>query len=840
MAQAGFASGRGWLHGYGGWRGALLLGMTLTFCGQQPTLAQDTQPSLAPPGQQLAQAKAQRSFNIPPQLLADALTAFGQQSGLQITSEASVVAGLSTRGVSGSYAPEAALRILLDGTRLTYRFTDAHTVMVERALSPLGDARLRLEPTTGGGQAIKIEETQVTGEREQEHGYVALDATTATKTDTPILETPQSVSVVTGDLIRDRKPQDTNDALATVPGFVPGVEYLFDQAYSLRGFQVGGDTLYQKYRDGRRFPQTVPLDPDLIERIEVIKGPASVLYGQAEPGGLVNYVSKRPFLEYTGGWIEQSFNRFNQFKTVVDVNGAFGSQVAVRLPLAFATGDSFRNLVGSETYNAAPSFIWKLNEQTRFSLLTTLGRKEQTDDTIGKPIVDGEILALPRSRFLGEPSFKNAIEHANVSVELEHRFTEDVALHSSYTYFITDRDVNYALNNFTSPLTGTRLERFGGTDRAKFEGHQTQHDLTFKTSVFGMRHELLLGVDALWGSRDSRITIGFLPSIDIFNPVYDATLSGPFIFDNYRGVIDSRQIGLYVQDQVTLLENLPAIHKLILLYGGRWDFAKENFDASGTIFFATPLPARITNDEFSPRAALLWMPTKQLSLYSSYSESFNPQDPEAFVTAVNGNPKPTLSEQYEVGVKYQLLPRLFTSASAFHITKTNIPAPDPANPLLTILTGEVRSRGVEFEVNGEIVPGWQVAAGYGFIDSKITKDDSGNVGKRLFAAPKNVFGLWTSYTFPANSPFAGLGVGGGVNHLSRVFTDNANLVSVPAYTIADLALWYRPQRWGRFTPEFALNLKNVTDKHYFIAGNGFNAVQDGAARSVVGSIRFPF
>lgn len=787
-----------------------------------------------------AHAAEPLTFNIPSQSLTSALNAFAKVTGLQVSFAAELAAGLTSPGVSGLMTPDEALRRLLSGTGVTYRFTNDRTVTLERILSPPKDARLQLEPTTVEGQSLKIEETQVTAERERIHGYVAEDATTATKTDTPILETPQAVSVVTGDLMKDRKPQDANEALATVPGFAPAVEYLFDQAYSLRGFMVGNDTLYQKYRDGRRFPQTVPLDPDLIERIEVIKGPASVLYGQIEPGGLVNYVSKRPFLDYTGGWIEQGFSRFNQFKTVTDVNGALGANVAFRLPLSFATGDSFRNHVGSETYNAAPSFTWKVNDRTRFSLLATLGRREQTDDTIGKPIVEGKILALPRSRFLGEPSFKNTIEHASVSVELEHAFTEDLMLRSSYAYFIADRDVRYALNNFASPLTGTRLERFGGTDKAIFEGHQIQHDLMWNMSLLGMRHELLLGVDALWASRDDLITLGFLPSIDIFNPVYDSTLSGPFIFDNYLGIIDSQLVGVYVQDQVTLLENLPAIHQLTLLFGGRWDFAKETLETSGTIFFATPLPARINNKEFSPRVALLWMPMERFSLYSSYSESFLPQDPEAFVTAVNGNPDPTLGEQYEVGAKYQLSPRLFTSVALFHITKTNIPGPDPSNPLLTELAGEVRSRGVEFELNGEILPRWQVAAGYAFIDSEVTEDDSGNVGKRLFAAPKNVLGLWTSYTFGPGGPLAGVGFGGGVHHVSRVFTDNSNLVSVPAYTTADLALWYRPQWWGPLTPEFSLNVKNVADEHYFTAGNGFSAVQDGAARSAIGSIRFPF
>lgn len=670
-------------------------------------------------------------------------------------------------------------------------------------------------------------------------GYGAPSALSATKTDTPLMETPQAVSVVTKDLITDRKADDVREALATVPGFSPSVEFLFDQAYSLRGFLVSSDSFYQKYRDGRRMPQAVPIAPDLLERIEVIKGPASVLYGQIEPGGLVNHVSKRAQLGGYGGYVQQDFASFSQLRTIVDVN-AGGHDAAIRLPGVMSTGDSFRDVVEYESYDIAPSATWRVSPDTRISLLSSLGYREKTDDTIGKPIVNGTVLDVPRSRFLGDPSFVNDVGYGSVTAEIEHDFSADVTLRSAYSYFNVDRHAEYALNNFIFPFAGRELQRFGGVQDDKLVGHATYHDLSVDTTMLGFKSTVLMGVDAFWSQRDNFNTIGFMNPINVDDPTYDSTINPPFIFDNYRGNIASRQYGLYVQDQITLAENLPGIHKLALTVGGRWDWAKDDFDPSGFIFFAPVQGLEIESEAFSPRGALLWMPTSRWSIYGSYSESFNPQDPEA-AGALGNNVDPTEAEQYEVGTKYQLLPSLAASIALFDITKTNIPGPDPNVPLLQVLTGEVRSRGIEVELTGEVLPGWQIAAGYAKIDTEITKDDGGNVGNRLLAAPTDTFGLWTGYTIQPGSTLAGFGFGVGATYVSDVFADNENTVSLPSYTVYDAALWYRPDvSYGGVTPEYSLNVKNLTDEHYFLAGNGFSAVQDGTARTVLGSIKMKF
>lgn len=705
-----------------------------------------------------------------------------------------------------------------------------------KAASPAGTLS---EPSGISGINVQLDSYAEGGAFGTTKGYNAGSAFSSTKTDTPLIETPQAVSVVTKDLINDRKAQDTQEVLATVPGFSPSVEYLFDQSYSLRGFLMSSDGFYQKYRDGRRVPQMVPIAPDLLERIEVVKGPASVLYGQIEPGGLVNHVSKRAQLGQTGGYIQQDLSSFGQFKTIVDANASFAN-AALRLPAAFATGDSFRDHVEYDNFDIAPAGTWLVSPETRVSILTTLGKRQRTDDTIGKPIVNGVILDVPRSRFLGDPSFQNELTYGTVTAELEHRVAPGVTFRSAYTYFSADRHIEYALNNSGAPFANRQLQRFGGVQDDELTGHAVQGDLTASTSLFGMAHTVVVGADALWSQRDNLNNIGFMNAIDVDNPVYDAAINPPLIFDEYRGNIASDKYGLFLQDQITLLKDMPAIHKLTLTVGGRWDWTKDDFDPSGKIFFAPVQPVLVENNAFSPRAALLWMPTERLSLYGSYSQSFNPQDAEA-AASLGTNLDPTEATQYEVGSKYQLLPALSASIAFFDITKTNVPGPDPTAPLLQVLTGEVRSRGFEFEVMGEIAPGWEIATGYARIETEITKDTGGNEGNRLLGAPKSTFGLWTGYTIQPGSALAGLGFGAGVTNVSDVFADNENTVSVPSYAIYDAAIWYRPQiSYGGFVPEYSINIKNLTDEEYFLAGNGFSAVQDGAARTIIGSVKAKF
>jgi iron complex outermembrane recepter protein len=427
-----------------------------------------------------------------------------------------------------------------------------------------------------------------------------------------------------------------------------------------------------------------------------------------------------------------------------------------------------------------------------------------------------------------------------VTAELETKVTEDITLRAAYTYFNLNRDIEYAINFDLAffggpPVPPDFLGRAGGTDRASIEGHTLQTDLQIKTELFGMPHKILLGYDALFAERNGLVNVLALNPIDPAAPVYDPTLSPPALFDNYDSAFQSRQVGLFIQDEITVAQDLPGIHKLTLLLGGRQDFANEKLDTAGLIFFAPPANADLNNDAFSPRAAVLWMPTNWLSLYGSYSESFNPQDPEGISSFAEQNPEPTLAEQYEIGAKVQLLPNLVASIAAFDIEKTNVPVFEGFFNTPT----DVASRGIEFELVGEIVKGWQIAGGYAYTETEVTSGP--DIGNRLIGAAENVLGLFWGYTFQPGSGLAGFGFGGGINYVGDVFADTTSTISLPSYTLYDAALWYRPEK-GRnpYQVEYQLNVKNLTDEEYLVGANGLFAVQDGTARTWLGSVRVKF
>lgn len=772
-------------------------------------------------------AQEQHVFNIPAQPLSDALTAFGRQSGLQITYQPELAAGLSSRAVSGSYTPEQALQQLLTGTGVAYRFTNDRTVTLERILSQPGDARLQLEPTTVEEQAIKVEETQVVAERERAHGYVAREATTATKTDTPLIETPQSVTVITPDVMKDRAARTVGQALETVAGVTRRESFYFSDEFLLRGFFV--DNTSGLYLDGRRALNRILYDTTMLERIEVFKGPASVLYGALEPGGLVNMATKRPTDAFFAT-LDQEFGSWDDYKTALDLSlplGAFG----LRLPVAYRYYDSFRDFV-EDNYNlqTAPSLSWALSPQTKFTLLGFFTKQKRVDDNVKIPVLNGEPVNVPRSRFLGQPGEHHRVQLGSGALELAHVFSDQLTLRSAINFYDADEFQNTVVSVFGLLPDGRTLTRFRGAGPITYTTYGTQHDLRWSPMLWGMPHQLLTGVEVL--SREEKIRVGFsfLADIDVYQPIYDDTLT--FIGTSKRDT-DETLIGGFVQDQVTLIENRPGIHKLQLLVGARYDSAKQKvFDQSP--FTGAITKATATKSAWSPRVGLLWMPISTLSLYGSFSKSFVPQVAQTLSEALADPQKGT---QYEVGAKVELPPSLFATVSLFNLTKTNVPTANPLGPAFpSLLSGKERSRGVEVEVGGEIVPNWQMVSSYTYLDTEVLESNNGNKGKRTFGAPRHSLALWTSYT-----SMSGIGGGVGVNYVSDFYGDNFENLKVNGRTLVDTALWYRPPSSGRLTWSIGLNIRNLFDEEYYLTGNGFGtSVEPGAPRSVIGSLRVEF
>jgi iron complex outermembrane receptor protein len=294
---------------------------------------------------------------------------------------------------------------------------------------------------TGG---ITLPETVVTAQADR--GYAAFKATSATKTNTPILETPQAVSSVTRELMRDRGDVSLADALASVPGVTQRENYYFSDEFTIRGFYV--DPTNGHFLDGRRVFNDVSFNTWMLEQVEVVKGPSSVLYGGIEPGGLIAMTSKRPLPERRFA-LQQDFGSWNDYRTSADVSVPFGTRSGVRLPLTYRQFDSFRDLVDdNHNFQMAPSVVLELGKHTDLALSLFYTDQKRVNDNVKIPVLNGKPVDIPRERFLGEPGFKESIAAAHVNATLTHRFTPKLTLRSSLYYGHSDQRQETAISVF--------------------------------------------------------------------------------------------------------------------------------------------------------------------------------------------------------------------------------------------------------------------------------------------------------------------------------------------------------------------------------------------------------
>jgi iron complex outermembrane receptor protein len=384
-----------------------------------------------------ATAQDQRTFNIPAQPLADALTAFGRQSGLQITYQPELVAGRISQAVSGSSTPAQALQQMLSGTGVTYRFTDAKTVTLERSLTQPGDPRFQLAPTQVEGQtvkdgkALKLEETQVTAEREREQGYVAKRASTGTRSDIPLIETPVSVQVIPREVIVDQAATRLLDLYQNVSGVQPS--YTANNVSTLEAPIIRGFTVFNIYRDGFPVRGQAPTILSNVERVEILKGSGSVLYGLQEPGGILNIITKRPLTE-PSHFIEQRFGSFDYYETRVDLGGPLtqNKELLYRLNVSYLNSGSFRRFVDNERWFIAPSLTWRLTPRTEINVDLSFSHEDFLMD-------NGVVFSpagfqpsfrpiLPISRFLQEPGFHSTRREWFVSYNVNHQVNDNWTL----------------------------------------------------------------------------------------------------------------------------------------------------------------------------------------------------------------------------------------------------------------------------------------------------------------------------------------------------------------------------------------------------------------------------
>jgi iron complex outermembrane recepter protein len=667
------------------------------------------------------------------------------------------------------------------------------------------------------------EEVVVTGEGQR--GYRAPNAATATKTDTPLRDIPQSIQVIPRQVIEDQGVQRISDAVRNVSGVSPTPGYGgASNNYTIRGFQS-----FRIFRDGfSNNSAETPFSTANIERVEVLKGPASVLYGQLEPGGIVNYVTKQPLSKPYYG-VEFAAGSFDYYRPSIDFSGPLSEdkKLLYRLNIAYEKAGSFRDFGFANTFFIAPVFTYNFSPNTSLTIELEYQDIRQFFDRALAPGLP--YWQLPVGFNAGEPGDLFPITSFRGSYTFKHRFSENWSLRHAFSIDSSKatRD-NVQPRNFQLEDDGRTLRRVYTLVPQYQDNYSLQTEVIGKFKTGSVQHQLLLGVDYIEANIGFRFRREPYVPLDVFAPIYRAEpLPTSFTNSDFSNNADTDSLGFYLQDQITLLPNLK------LLVGGRFDIVK--FKAREVDFLDTGIGviSQRDYDAFSPRVGIVYQPIEPISIYASYSRSFNPN---TAAVDINRQPlEPERGTQYEVGIKTELLnKKLSATIAAYSITKTNVATPDPNDPdVASISAGEFKSRGIEFDLAGELSPGWNLIASYAYNDAFVSQDNSIPVGDKPTNAPRHTASLWTTYEIQTGS-LKGLGFGAGIFFVGDREIELPNTETLPSYLRSDAAIYYRRNNW-----KVGLNFKNLGNTRYYDA-QGFALIYPGAPFTVLGTVSIQF
>ncbi|WAE54103.1 TonB-dependent siderophore receptor [Stutzerimonas frequens] len=677
-------------------------------------------------------------------------------------------------------------------------------------------------------EPLALEEMQVTASAERAdgpvQGYRATRSASATRTDTAIHETPQSISVVPAQVVEDIGATRLEDALDYAGGVERGNNF---GGQGLTEFLVRGFSTQEFYRNGFAVNRGYPNMPDAntLERIEVLRGPASMLYGRGDPGGTFNIVSKQPQAERRTV-LGSQVNTDGLRRGTLDTTGALDESAAFtyRLNLVAEGSDSFRDHVESERYNIAPVLRWQLNDDTALILEGDyLHNRHPLDRGLTRyPNQAGD---LSRDRFLGEKSAgKLTNQNATTQLRLEHQLDSQWMLRGGIQYLDGSLDGGAVENNGLA-ADGRTVGRNYSERWLNWNDLAVQANLEGHFDAAGLAHTLLLGVEFDDFNYDSQIdrsggaTSDF--PIDLYDPVYGQPLPALTRTTTYDDE-NLKSYAFFLQDQITLTERLTA------QVGARLERFEQRYENKLN-------PAGSwdqAHNAVSPRFGLIYDLTEELAVYANTSRSFKPnrgadRSSQAF--------DPEEGIAHEVGVKYELPEHdLSVTAALFHITKENVLTSDPYDSNYQVAAGEARSRGFDISVAGNITPRWRVIGGYAYVDAEVTESSSASMpaGTRLANVPRHSFNLLDTYEF-AEGPLAGLGVGMGVKYVGdRKGGATRTAFDMDAYTTVDLLAYYPLTERVRLN----LNLNNLFDEEYEERAWGNIWAYPGAPRTLQAGI----
>jgi iron complex outermembrane recepter protein len=636
--------------------------------------------------------------------------------------------------------------------------------------------------------------------------------TAAVKGQTPLIETPQNIQVLSADLLAAQDVDRLDEAMRNVAGVMGGGYYEAYDFFRIRGF----DASSYIYLDGMRYDSYVRVNAELsdLEQIQIVKGPSSALYGQGGLGGLVNFVSKKPTDEAFLN-LSASYGSYDSYALSADGNLPIASDLDARLLVLKRHSGSFVNHSrGNSRIFLAPSATWNIDADTALTLLASY---QHNDLNMAMPLTAvGTITpsaygTYSLKTYTGELGNWNQANNnrTQVGYQFDHRFNSVFSFSQRLRYALTDQRWNNVLYNSSLSSDGRYLSRYP----YDYDDHSTV--LTTDTSLAAdfttgpVKHTVLIGsdyFDARSHAHSRQIDYSDSDSylvFDLYDQSYDATATPNYASES-ASFTRMHDLGFYVQDHLS--------YDAWTLTGSlRWDGVRAS---SGT-------PQ--TDVAFTPRLGLTYAVTPDNVLFASYSESFLPQSGSTFA---GDTLKPEKGQQWETGVKSNLLDgKVNLTASLFYLTRNNVSTSDADHPNYYIQSGKQRSRGFEFDGRFALLDNWQTILTYAYTDAVVISDTTYPKGDELLNVPKNSVGLWTRYDFAGD--LDGLSLAGGVYHYSSQAGDLPNTFRLPAYTLVNTQIAYR---YGPAELQFAV--KNLFNARYYAGSYNDLYVQPGFPRSL--------
>ncbi|CAN7688556.1 TonB-dependent siderophore receptor [Pseudomonas umsongensis] len=763
------------------------------------------------------------SFSMVAKPLPQALSDFSRITGISVVYTDEAPYGLTAPALNGQLSAEQALQRLLGGCGLTSRRIDGHTMVLE----PL--------PTEG---ALNLGATTITSVMDPSTSYQPPPTSSVMRSSTPLQEIPQTVNVVPAQVIRDQAPRNLDDALANVSGITQGNTLGSTQdSVMTRGF--GDNRNGSIMRDGMPVVQGRGLNAT-ADRVEVLKGPASLLYGIQDPGGVVNMVSKQPELDpYNALTLRGS--TYGEGKNgsggTFDSTGALGeSGLAYRLVLDHEDEDYWRNYGVHRETLVAPSLAW-FGESTQLTFayehrefLTPFDRGTVIDPRDNHP------LDIPRDRRLDEP-FNNMEGRSDLyHFQADHDLNDNWKAHFGYSWNRETYDASQVRVTAIDTRNGTLSRSMDGTQNAMSTDRFTTASLEGKIDVAGMQHDLVLGVDDEYRKiyRADLIRQKSLTTFSYLDPVYGREVPGTTV-----SPADSAQTDILRSDSVYLQDSIHLTDQWILVAGGRFQ-EYDQYAGKGVPFKAN---TDSNGQKWVPRAGLVYRYTNELSFYGSYTESFKPNSTIAPLsgssTVLDGSIAPEEAKSWEVGARLEMPGRVTGNLALFDIKKRNVLVANAEGPVtLYSAAGEVRSRGLEVDLSGQLSDRWSIIGSYAYTDAEVTQDPVYK-GKQLQNVAKNSGSLSAVYDFGTIVGGDQLRVGAGARYVGERAGNAVNDFDLPSYTVADAFATYDTQLDGQRV-KFQLNVKNLFDRTYYTSAASRFFVSMGDSRQVTLSSTLEF